>query len=240
MKSQFEEQYRLYEKDWWWFAGRHDLVSKLSTILLSENNKVLEIGCSSGENSKIFNSSVDYYGIDISPSSINAGNHDNKNLIIGEAGHIPFQDKSFHAVLFLDVLEHLEDEKSAISEAYRVLRDGGSLLILVPAFEFLWSGHDVLNQHKRRYTKSEIATRIVYNKFSICRISYWNFFLFLPIALMKKIKEIINTEETADFTQIPNTLNSVILTNLLKIENYLIYKGINLPIGVSILCVCKK
>ncbi len=242
MESQFEKQYRLFEIDWWWFMGRHDLIYKIFSVLKSDNekekNKVLEIGCSSGENSKIFNNLIDYYGIDISLGAIKTGNENIKTLILGDAGFIPFKDKTFEMVLFLDVLEHLDEEKSAIDEAYRVLKDDGHLLILVPAFNFLWGGHDILNEHKRRYTRDRLI-KVIDNKFYISKISYWNFFLFIPIVFMKIIKRFSN-KQTSDFTKIPNKMNNIILVNLLKIENYIILKGMNLPIGVSILCVCRK
>lgn len=240
MKPQFEEQYRLFEKDWWWFVGRHDLITKiLSSLKYMDNMKVLEVGCSSGENSKLLTEPSNYYGVDISLNAIRAGSFD-KNLLVGHAGALSFSDKTFEVVLFLDILEHLDDEKSALEEARRVLKDGGYLLILVPVFNFLWSGHDILNQHKRRYTKSRLASILTKNEFKIIRMSYWNFFLFLPVAVMRIVKKISTKRETADFVAIPGILNNLLLLNLLKIENNLIYNGVNLPVGVSMLCVCKK
>lgn len=240
MEPQFEEQYRLFEKDWWWFVGRHDLISKiLSSLKYMNNMKVLEVGCSSGENSKLLTEPSNYYGVDISLNAIRAGSSD-KNLLVCHAGALPFSDKTFEVVLFLDILEHLDNEKSALEEVRRVLKDGGYLLILVPVFDFLWSGHDILNQHKRRYTKSRLASVLTKNELKITRMSYWNFFLFLPVAVMRLVKKNSLKRETADFVAIPGILNNLLLLNLLKIENHLIYNGVNLPIGVSMLCVCKK
>lgn len=236
MKPIFEEQYDLFEKDWWWFVGRHDLISKIFSTLRLENNRVLEIGCSSGENSKIFNGSINYYGIDISLNAIKRGN--SNNLILSDANHIPFFDKTFDVVLLLDVLEHIEDDVSTIREAHRILKDGGFMLVLVPAFKFLWNEHDILNEHKRRYTKKDLIVKIN-KKFDIVRISYWNFFLFVPVALMKIIKR-VSMKKTADFVELPDTINDILFLNILKIENYLIQKKIYIPIGVSIICICKK
>lgn len=240
MKHTFEEQYDLFEKDWWWFVGRHDLISKIFYISMFENylenNKILEIGCGSGGNSKIFNDSTNYYGIDISPNAIKRGN--NNNLILSDANHLPFVDKTFDAVLLLDVLEHLEDDVSTIIEAHRVLKDGGFILVLVPAFGFLWNEHDILNEHKRRYTKKELAIKIN-KKFNIVMMSYWNFFLFIPVALLKIIKRVC-MKKTADFVTMPDVINNVLFLNILKIENYLIQKKLYFPIGVSIICICKK
>lgn len=244
MRSKFEKQYDLFEKDWWWFAGRHDLVSRIFCTFGLENNRVLEIGCCSGENSKIFNDSIIYYGVDISLNVIKRGNcnndknNKNKNLILSDANHLPFSDKKFDVVLMLDVLEHIEDDILAIEEAHRVLKDDGFMIVLVPAFEFLWDEHDILNEHKRRYTKSGLATKIN-RKFNMARMSYWNFFLFVPIALMKIIKR-IRMKKTADFVALPDIVNNTLFLNILKIENYLIQRKIYIPIGVSIVCICKN
>lgn len=243
MKPQFDEQYHLFEKDWWWFIGRRDLISKMSRIAKSKHGKVLEIGCGSGENSNIFdddNAGMKYYGVDISSNSIRNGDNNDKVLIMADAKNIPFRDSTFDIVLFLDVLEHLENEKFAIRDAYRVLKNDGYLFVLAPAFKFLWNNHDILNQHKRRYSKGELVTKMMCNGFNIVRISYWNFFLFVPVIFTKMIKGIISRQETADFVNMPNVLNNMMLTNILKIENYLIEKGLYLPIGVSIFCICMK
>src|SRR5439155_683450 len=61
------------------------------------------------------------------------------------------------AVLLLDVLEHLDDDVAALVTARRALRPGGLLVITVPAYRWLWSGHDVALGHRRRYTARELS-----------------------------------------------------------------------------------
>lgn len=231
MKQNYEKIYRLYEKEWWWFVGRHDLISKL--LADTPNAKILEIGCSSGTNSDILASQT-YYGIDISKDAIKSGDRA-KNLIIGTAETLPFPDQSFDIILLLDVIEHLETEATALLEAHRVLKSNGTALVLVPAFELLWDAHDDLNEHKRRYTKTMLAKAL--KSFSAIKFTYWNFFLFFPIALMKLLKKNISTN--SDFMELPKTLDSILLA-ILKLENKLIYKGIYFPIGITLLCICRK
>jgi SAM-dependent methyltransferase len=59
-------------------------------------------------------------------------------------------------VLMMDVLEHVDDDVGLLSEYADKMLPGGRVLISVPAFQFLWSGHDVFLEHKRRYTLSHI------------------------------------------------------------------------------------
>jgi len=231
MKSQIRNIY-FYNKDWWWFAGRHDLLSNIYNNII--NNKVLEVGCGSGDNSKSF-VSQSYYGIDISQDSIRSGDR-SKNLMVGTADKLPFVNKSFDIVILLDVIEHLDIESSALTEVHRVLKDDGSILILVPAFQFLWNSHDVLNEHKRRYTKSMLA-KILKNSFVITKLTYWNFFLFFPIAISKILNN--NDDNQTGIRDFPKIINSILLL-LLKIENKFICSGIYLPIGITLLCMCKK
>src|SRR5207247_517472 len=65
------------------------------------------------------------------------------------------------AVLLLDVLEHLDDDVAALVTARRALRPGGLLVITVPAYRWLWSGHDVALGHRRRYTARELSRVVV-------------------------------------------------------------------------------
>lgn len=241
MESKFEIEYRLYEKTWWWFVGRRNLLTKLLKDIKS-NTKVLDIGCGSGENTKILKNTNQYYGIDISENVLKDA-YTNKvtNLCLGTANALPFKSNSFGLVLSLDVLEHLDDEKTAIQEVYRILTKNGICIVTVPALRFLWSGHDVVNQHRKRYTKNELKDLLVSNKFTIKRITYWNFFLFFPLALVRVIKNVVCSQQQpkSHFRILPSCVNKLLLF-VLSIENALILHGVGLPVGVSVVCVCKK
>lgn len=224
MESQIKDIYKNY-KNFWWFEARHDLLSK---IFANTSQLVLEIGCASGDNSKCFSN---YYGIDISPDSIYLG--DSQKLLIATANQLPFASNSFDIIILPDILEHLPVEYPCLSEVNRILKPNGTLLILVPAFQFLWNSHDVLNNHKRRYTNSSLSSLLF--DFKIIKKSYWNFFLFLPIVLSK----LFNQKNHTGIMETPLLINSLLL-NILKLENYLILHNISLPIGISLLYICKK
>lgn len=145
----------------------------------------------------------------------------------------------FDLIITLDLLEHLDDNK-ILKEFYRALKPTGYLIVTVPAFEFLWSEHDEALHHKRRYNKSHLREILKSNGFITEKISYWNFFLFLPIVAMRLIKRGMRSEEIeTDVKELPNIVNRF-LASVLSIEGRIISYGVNLPFGVSILCVCKK
>jgi len=119
-----------------------------------------------------------------------------------------------------------------------MLKPNGYLIATVPAFNFMWSKHDEALHHKRRYNKAQLKDALKSNGFIIEKISYWNFFLFLPIVAMRLIKRSVKSEEIeTDVKRLPNIVNAF-LTTLLKIEEFLISR-VNLPVGISLVCVGK-
>src|SRR5439155_35798 len=95
---------------------------------------------------------------------------------------LPFADgERFDVITLLDVLEHVDADVDALARLHDRLHPGGRLLITVPAFGFLWSGHDVINEHKRRYRRPELRAKLERTGFAVRVLSYCNTGLFLPI-----------------------------------------------------------
>jgi len=83
----------------------------------------------------------------------------------------------------LNVIEHVDDDKTSVNEMYRVCKSNGNVFITVPAFMSLWSEHDEVNQHKRRYRLNEVKTLFKDRAGKILFSSYFNSILFIPILL---------------------------------------------------------
>jgi len=92
----------------------------------------------------------------------------------------------FDLVTLFDVLEHVDDEPGFLAHAARCLKPGGRLAVTVPAFRFLWSGHDDLNQHRRRYTRRCLVDLLERCGFEVERSSYFNTLLF-PAAMFRPL-----------------------------------------------------
>lgn len=82
-------------------------------------------------------------------------------LAAGDLLHLPLADASVEGVLLLDVLERLDDDRSAMAESTRVLCSGGLLVVAVAAGPRLWSTHDDRSGHRRRYTGAGLAGAMV-------------------------------------------------------------------------------
>lgn len=177
-------------------------------------------------------------GIDISQDGIDLCHTKNLSAQVMDAQNLDFPDASFDFVTASDVLEHLADEPGALREWRRVLKPGGTLLVFVPAFMFLWTSHDVANKHYRRYLASELNQRMQAAGFTIVRSSYWNSFLFPPIALVRMVKHLVTGGKLpadggqGDFFVPPRIINQTLLA-LIRLENCLLRLGVNWPLGVS-------
>lgn len=231
MNPNFENLHLQLERDYWWFKARRNLIS----ILLKRYSfkpPILDIGTGSGENLEILSRFGYSIGVDISISMIEYGRRQGRNVTYGNAENLPFEDETFRSVTALDVLEHVNDKK-ALSEIYRVLKPGGKLLVTVPAFNWLWSVHDEINNHKRRYTKNELINLLSTCGFRTLFLSYWNFTLFIPSAILKKI------DNSHNLKSLPKWLNQA-LYYFVQIDNMFVLKEVSLPIGTSIVIVGEK
>ena len=182
MDKIYEQEYHLLEENYWWFeARRHFIIKLVKKLKLERNSKILEIGCSGGPLIKELNNLGfnNVHGIDISPEAISrCTKRGLRNVQIMDAAATNFKDGEFDLIISSDILEHIKDEEKALGEWERILAPYGNLLVFVPAFEFLWSHHDDVNLHYRRYTRKKLVSSIEPLKLKILKSSYWNFTLF--------------------------------------------------------------
>lgn len=244
MREDFEKQYHDVESKHWWFKSRRNYILDLLKGQ-PRNSKVLDIGCSSGillnELKETGFDLSNLYGIDISPAAIeNCKANGVSNAFLMDAQDITLSEK-FDVIIASDCLEHLENDKKALNNWYELLNEGGLLLVFVPAFMSLWSNHDEVNMHQRRYTLGELESKLGALNVRILKSSYWNFFLFLPVFVYRWLAKFLPSgqkSETGDLTEPPAVVNSA-LTALLNSENKML-KFINFPVGVSAFCIAKK
>lgn len=248
MEKAYEQKYHELEREQWWFKSRRDMV--LRYVRQFPSQRVLDIGCSSGlllENLlELGVQPENLYGVDISPEAIEKCRQKGfQNCYVMDGAAIDFPKGSFDLLIASDCLEHIENDRKALQNWYDLLRPGGVLICFVPAYMSLWSEHDVVNHHFRRYTKEELQTKMQAAKFNVTESGYWNFFLFLPVYAFRMLKNAIGKfykERTpTEDLQPTNSLVNSMLSILLKVENSLLEKGkIHYPFGVSTFCIAKK
>lgn len=97
---------------------------------------------------------------------------------------LPFEGQ-FDVVTMFDVLEHIEDDATALARARELLLPGGLLMVTVPALGWLWSDHDVVLHHHRRYSRGQLKTRLESAGFTTVRLSYYTGLL-LPALVLQR------------------------------------------------------
>lgn len=233
------------ESTHWWFKGRKNIVgSMIAKFVKPTSANILDAGCGSGGNFNMLQKFGTIEGIE--PDEFAAGLAREKNIAkkvmvggLAYKGSEQLQKNSYDLIVMTDVLEHIEKDEQALSEAYSLLKSGGHLVLTVPAHMFLWSQHDETHYHFRRYSKKELVIKLKDAGFIIKKASYYNFFLFPPIALIRFIKAKLHIKEKSSDLSIPVAPVNTLLYNLFVGEKHLL-KLFNLPTGVSLIAVCQK
>jgi len=223
------------EDSHWWFCARRAIAtSLLKRFKLPPNAKILDAGCGSGGNLPMLAEFGEVYGFEMDDASSSRANARAIGHI--EPGQlpdaIPFANQSFDLITLFDVLEHIEDDQAALSALTARLKPGGMLLLNVPAFQWLFSRHDVLHHHYRRYGWMELKQKTEAASLKICLMNYWNFWLF-PVAAIARLSG------SASGSKMPSLLLNKLFTALVSSERFLI-PHLRLPFGTSIIVIAQK
>lgn len=244
MDECYASKYHELEENHWWFIGRRNIIFDLIKDY-PKNIDILEVGCSGGPLLRFLDKHGfrKLHGIDIDEEAI--GICRQKGIIdirVADAEKTGFKDQQFDIVIASDVLEHIKDEDKALLEWHRILKPFGKLLIFVPAFKFLWSRHDEVNHHFRRYSRSMLTQILEKTNFKIERISYWNFCLFFPTSFIRILQRILlsNVKKPGGQLFEANAFSNKTLEFILKFENKILSTGMNFPFGVSLFAIARK
>jgi SAM-dependent methyltransferase len=240
MDRDYELQTHQAEDRHWWYRGRRTVLEGVIAGLdLGSGARILDAGCGSGRNMVDLRRHGSVTGVELSDASVEiAQGRGAGEVVAGSVLEMPFPDVSFDFAVSLDVIEHLEDDVAALRELRRVVAPGGALLLTVPAYQWLWSGHDVVNHHHRRYTRRSLKRVAEEAGWQQTRTTYFNSLL-LPVAIVLRVLERFNTkttESSLDLWVPPEPLNWT-LERPLALEAAMIARGGRIPAGLSLLSV---
>jgi SAM-dependent methyltransferase len=239
-----ESLYHLFygqEEHHWWFAARSEIVRGIIGRYgnIRSGDTVLDIGCGTGAMLKALADDYKVVGLDTSPLavkySMQRGCEDVFQMPVEDFPKDRFRVK---AALLLDVIEHIEDDVAVLKAAREIVEPDGRVIITVPAHMWMWSAHDVVNHHKRRYSKAGLKVALARAGLEPVKLTFYNTWLFPLLAARKLIDRMLSHDSAHLTDQQPNRAVNTILRNIFASEKYLL-RAVNLPVGVSLLAVAR-
>ncbi len=233
----------------WWYRGRRRIVGDaIAALRLPSGVRALDAGCGSGRMLDELAARPEVAavaGLDLSPEGVAlARRRGHADVREGRVEELPWPDAAFALVLSLDVIEHTADDRATLRELRRVTRPDGRLLVTVPAYQALWSRHDVVNGHRRRYDRAMLRALAAESGWTVERLTSFNTLL-LPVAALVRLAQRRNADRPVDADHrselelAPAPLNRM-LELPLRIEATWLRGGRRtLPAGLSLLAVLR-
>jgi SAM-dependent methyltransferase len=241
MEKAYELQTHRAEDRHWWYRGRRRLLHRvISQLALPPGTRILDAGCGSGRNMVELARYGTVTGVELSEVSVAAARERQiGEVVAGSIADIPLESDSFDLAVCLDVIEHLQDDRPPLRELRRVVAPGGALLVTVPAYQWLWSSHDTVNHHHRRYTRASLLQAAAATGWHCERITYFNSLL-LPVAIAMRTLERVrpaDAESSPDLWVPPAPLNRLLQQPMNLEAAFIGRNGHSLPAGLSLLAV---
>ena len=243
METQLYAAFDALEDRHWWFQGRRAIVRAVLARRLDRapRREILDVGCGTGGMLPLLAELGHVEGLEAAPSAVACARRRAPGTPVhlgGLPGGLP-ADRTWDLVTAFDVLEHLEDPVATLLAIHAALRPGGQLVCTVPAFPFLWSEHDEVNRHFRRYRRRSLLAELETARFEVEWSSYFNTFLFPPVALARLARRLVPARGGgSDIVPTAPLLNRA-LHALFASERHLV-PHVSLPFGVSLLAVARR
>ena len=227
----------LDQRHWWYRARRQVTAALIRRLALPPKGAaVLEIGCGTGHNLSMLAEFGTVSALEVDPDARSVAEKRLGKPILSaplpELVGVP--RGQFDLVGAFDVVEHIEDDAAAVAAIARCLKPGGKLVATVPAHQWMWSAHDVVNHHHRRYSKSQFRKVIEASPLRLERIGYFNSLLF-PVAVAERMVSKLRGKDDSDLSLPPAPVNAA-LEKAFAAERHLIGR-VPLPPGLSLFAV---
>jgi SAM-dependent methyltransferase len=241
---EFETMLAMDERHWWFRGRRRVLSAVLDGLDLPPGAQVLDAGCGSGRTLDELTRYGQVHGMELNPVGAAAARaRGHADVREGRIEATPFEDASFDLVTCLDVIEHTPDDVASLRDLRRVTRPGGWLVVTVPAHPRLWSYHDELNLHYRRYTRATLRAAAEAAGWRVERQTGFNVAYLAPAALVRFARRGASggaeNGGNSELALTPAALDTA-LELPLRLEARLVARGANLPPGLSLLAVMRS
>ena len=240
--SEFRAMVAAEERHWWYRGRRRVVDAALDGLGLPAFADILDVGCGSGRMLDELARRGRVTGVDIRPEAVQeARARGHARAIVAPAEDTGLPSRGYDLVTAFDVVEHTPDDRRTLSELLRVTRRGGVLLVTVPAYPRLWSHHDVVNQHHRRYTSGTLARAAQAAGWEVERSTYFFSHLLVPAALLRLAQR--DRGDGDPRSDLEHAGRARLLGRLLEVpsaaEAAVVRRGGRLPAGLSLLAVLR-
>lgn len=228
------KQNQLRESSWWWNKARSEIVYACMKKTVHCKSKILDIGAGYGCMVAMLQkfgtvTAVEPYR-DAAEYLSEQFNIRTFNTTL-DAFNV---NEQYNIITCFDVLEHIHNDRQALIKMQSLLMNDGLLVLTVPAYQFLWSKHDELNHHYRRYTIKGLIEKLP-GSFIVRKITYFNTIMFTA-ALLDKV---LFSKNKPSYALNPNRIIDMIFYRIFSLEKHLL-PYINFPFGTSILLMANK
>jgi SAM-dependent methyltransferase len=233
----YQQMAELDERHWWYRARREVLAALIRReVRPPADAAILEIGCGTGHNISMLTQfgRVDALELDDEARAV-AERRLGRPVMsapLPELAGVP--TRHYDVVGAFDVIEHIDDDRAAVAAIAATLKPRGTFVMTVPAHRWMWSAHDIVNHHKRRYSKAALRRLIESSPLRLRKLGYFNSLLF-PIAIAQRFASKAAGTDEADL-KLPMAPLNAALERTFAAERHLIGR-LPLPPGLSLFAV---
>nr|WP_294169312.1 class I SAM-dependent methyltransferase [uncultured Sphingomonas sp.] len=222
----------------WWYRARREVLAALirRRALPPPGGRILEVGCGTGHNLAMLGrfGTVDAIEVD-SPARAIAEQRLGRavgSAPLPELHGVP--ERAFDLIGSFDVIEHIDDDRAALASIAQRLKPGGRFVMTVPAHGWMWSAHDEVNHHKRRYSKGGLKRLVESSPLKLEALGYFNSLLF-PLAVGARVAGKLTGKQDSDDKLPPEPLNKAL--EAVFVQEARLIGRVPLPPGLSLFAV---
>lgn len=227
----------LWKHHWWWRARRRWILDTLLHVRPPGGwERILDVGCGAGLFFPDLMELGQVEGVEPDPHLAAQGPHSERIHVAPFDERLELSDP-YSLILMLDVLEHLEAPIETLSQAANLLAPQGILFVTVPAFNMLWTNHDILNRHRTRYRRRELEYEARAAGLHVLESRYF-FHWLVPIKVGVRLVESLAGSKPTPPRVPPKPLNALFY-GITRLEQRL-SRVLSIPIGTSLLLIAKR